>query len=53
MIGHHVHLDSLVRKTYNTASGCDPPLIVRIHLTVHLKFGVSITFCSGVIVCHK
>jgi len=35
-------------EAYNTRSGYDPPSIVWIHLTVHPKFVVSLTFCSGV-----
>ena len=38
---------------YDTRSGCDPPLIVWISLTVCSKYGASLTFCSGVIVCQS
>jgi len=47
MIRHH---DMLVWKAHNTRNGYDPPTIVWIHLT---KFGVSLTFRSGVIVCQS
>ena len=42
-----------MRKVYNSGSGCDLPSILWIHLTVHPKFGVSLMFRSGVIVCQK
>jgi len=50
MVGHH---DTLAQEVYNTGSGCDPPSIVWIHLTVHPQFGVFLTFHSEVIVCQR
>jgi len=38
---------------YDTGSGCDPPLIVSIPLTVCSKFDVSLMFGSGVISLSK
>ena len=40
-----------MQKVCNTGSGHDPPSVVWIHLTVCPKFGFSLTFCSGVLVC--
>ena len=37
----------------DTGSGRDPPAIEWIPLTVRSKFGASLTFASGVIVCQK
>ena len=48
MIDHHEWSDTLARKTYDTRSGCDPPPIVCIPLTVCSKFGASLIFGSAV-----
>jgi len=46
-------LDALAQKAYRTGSGRDPPLVVWIPLTLRSKFGASLTFATGVIVCQK
>jgi len=53
MIDRPEQSDALARKTYDTESGRDPPLIVWIPLTVCSGFGASLTVVSVVIVCQK